>query len=181
MRAAPIALVYSSQPNVALLNARLSSLPTHPYPTCLEACQLYTHLLTVILSPGPEKELSDVFRALSSFGLEDPALRTIFSKYDSLESFARTPEDQIQSSGYVLHTLEAALWAFFTTTSFAEGALKVVNLGDDADTVGAVYGGLAGAFYGFEAIPKDWVNGLERKDILDEVVEGLVKLVDGSD
>lgn len=78
----------------------------------------------------------------------------------------------------MVHTLEAALWAFFTTESFREGALKVVNLGDDADTVGAVYGGLAGSFYGVEEVPGEWIEGLKRKDLVDGVVEGVVKLVE---
>lgn len=78
-------------------------------------------------------------------------------------------------------TLEAALWSFFTTSGFREGAVKAVNLGDDADTVGAVYGGLAGAFYGVEDIPMEWMDGLMRRDLVDEVMEGVVKLVGESE
>lgn len=78
----------------------------------------------------------------------------------------------------MVDTLEAALWCFFTTSGFREGALKAVNLGGDADTVGAVYGGLAGAFYGVEDVPVEWINGLMRKDLVDEVVKGVVKLVE---
>lgn len=74
-------------------------------------------------------------------------------------------------------TLEAALWAFFTTDTFRQGALRAVNLGDDADTVSAVYGGLAGAWYGVENVPEEWIAGLLRKEeVLDPVVEGVVKL-----
>lgn len=78
-------------------------------------------------------------------------------------------------------TLEAALWAFFTTDGFREGALKAVNLGDDADTVGAVYGGLAGAFYGIEDVPAEWIEGLVRRNMIDGVVEGVVRLVESGD
>lgn len=95
-----------------------------------------------------------------------------------MASFAAVPETEIQSSGYVVATLEAAVWAFFTTGGFREGALKVVNLGDDADTVGAVYGGLAGAFYGVEDVPAEWMGGLMRRDLVDGVVEGVVRLVE---
>ena len=56
----------------------------------------------------------------------------------------------------MIHTLEAALWAFHTTDTFRDGALKVVNLGEDADTTGAVYGQIAGAFYGEDGIPAEW-------------------------
>ena len=82
------------------------------------------------------------------------------------------------SSGYVVHTLEAALWAFLSTSTFQEGALKVVNLGDDADTVGAVYGGLSGAWYGIDAIPSEWIEGLQAKSMLDGVVDEVVELVE---
>ncbi len=78
-------------------------------------------------------------------------------------------------------TLEAALWAFFTTDDFRAGALKAVNLGDDADTVGAVYGGLAGAFYGVEAIPVEWMEGLVKRDLIDDVVQSLVGLVESGE
>ena len=74
--------------------------------------------------------------------------------------------------------MEAALWVFFTTSGFREGAEKAVNLGHDADTVGAVYGGLAGAFYGFEDLPEQWMRGLEGRHLLDSVVDGVVKLVE---
>ena len=70
----------------------------------------------------------------------------------------------IESSGYVLHTLEASLWCLLTTSSYAEAVLKAVNLGDDSDTTGAVTGGLAGIYYGVENIPSEWVEVLARKD-----------------
>ena len=73
--------------------------------------------------------------------------------------------------------MDAALWALFSTDTFEEGALKVVNLGDDADTVGAVYGGIAGAYYGVEAIPRQWLGGLLAKKKVDNVVQGLVELL----
>ena len=76
------------------------------------------------------------------------------------------PEQDIYSSGYVIHTLEASLWAFLTTNNFKDAVLKAVNLGDDADTIGSITGGMAGLFYGFEQIPESWINQLARtKDI----------------
>lgn len=81
----------------------------------------------------------------------------------------------------MVHTLDAALWAFFTTDDFRQGALKAVNLGYDADTVGAVYGGLAGAFYGVENIPTEWKEGLLMRELVDGVIEGVVQLVERGD
>ncbi|MBC7409044.1 MAG: ADP-ribosylglycohydrolase family protein [Arcicella sp.] len=76
------------------------------------------------------------------------------------------PEQDIYSSGYVLHTLEASLWAFLTTNNFRDAVLKAVNLGDDTDTIGSITGGMAGLFYGFKQIPENWINQLARtKDI----------------
>ena len=76
------------------------------------------------------------------------------------------PKQDIYSSGYVLHTLEASLWAFLTTNNFRDAVLKAVNLGDDTDTIGSITGGMAGLFYGFEQIPENWINQLARtKDI----------------
>jgi hypothetical protein len=71
-------------------------------------------------------------------------------------SYKHRNPPQIKASGFVIETMEAALWAFYHTNSFEEGALKAVNLGDDADTVGAVYGMLAGVYYGVNAIPTEW-------------------------
>ena len=82
------------------------------------------------------------------------------------DDISRIPEQDIYASGYVLHTLEASLWAFLTTDNFKEAVLKAVNLGNDADTVGAITGGMAGLFYGVEQIPEEWINQLVRtKDI----------------
>ena len=82
-------------------------------------------------------------------------------------------EDEIQSSGYVIHTLEASLWCLLTTDNYSDATLKAVNLGEDTDTTGAVTGGLAGLLYGFDAIPERWVAQLARR----EDVEDLAKRV----
>lgn len=181
MRVVPIPLVYHRNPALALQNALLSSQVTHPYPTNTEACQIYTQLVILALSPTTSSK-ANLAQALINYPFTCDVLRERFAKYTAdLASFALVPEAEIQSSGYVVATLEAALWSFFTTSGFREGALKAVNLGDDADTVGAVYGGLAGAFYGVEDVPVEWMDGLMRKDLVDEVVEGVVRLVQESE
>lgn len=88
-----------------------------------------------------------------------------------LGSYRQLQPPDIQGSGYVVKSLEAALWAFWHSGSFAEGALLAVNLGDDADTTGAVYGQIAGAYYGVEGIPPEWLAKLAmRERILDDAV-----------
>lgn len=78
-------------------------------------------------------------------------------------------EEEISSSGYVLHSLEASLWCFMNSENYAEAVLKAVNLGEDTDTTGAITGGIAGLYYGFESIPKEWVDVLARKEDIENL------------
>jgi ADP-ribosyl-[dinitrogen reductase] hydrolase len=75
---------------------------------------------------------------------------------------------EIMGSGFVVRSLEAALWAFHHSDSFREGALRAVNLGDDADTTGAIYRQLAGAYYGVNAIPRDFIKRLASRELISE-------------
>ena len=98
-------------------------------------------------------------------------------RYDRLRDlalFASLPADQIRSSGYVVDTLEAAVWSLLQTDSFDSALLKAVNLGYDTDTVGAVTGGLAGLYYGWETIPKDWLNVLQRLNWISGLCENVL-------
>jgi ADP-ribosyl-[dinitrogen reductase] hydrolase len=90
-------------------------------------------------------------------------------------SFLRREPPDIRGSGYVVASLEAALWAFAKSTSFEHGALLAVNLGDDADTTGAVYGQIAGAYYGVESIPERWRSKLAHSDTLESFAERLLR------
>lgn len=83
--------------------------------------------------------------------------------------------EQIQSSGYVLHTLEASIWCLLTTTTYKEAVLRAVNLGGDTDTTAAVTGGLAGLLYGHEAIPEEWIEQIARKEDIEDLSERLAK------
>ena len=85
----------------------------------------------------------------------------------------KNPPD-IRGTGYVVPSLEAALWAFHHGESFEDGVLMAVNLGDDADTTGAIYGQLAGAFYGENDIPSLWRNRIVKKDIILEKAGRLI-------
>ena len=91
-------------------------------------------------------------------------------------SFRLKDPPDIRGSGYVVRSLEAALWAFDRSGSFAEGALLAVNLGDDADTTGAVYGQLAGAFYGEEAIPAGWRERVAKRGLIEGFADRLFDL-----
>ena len=90
-------------------------------------------------------------------------------------SFRDAEPPDIQGSGYVVRSLEAALWAFHDAADFREAVLRAVNLGDDADTTGAVCGQLAGAFWGIAGIPEDLIDGLARREMIDRALDGLLR------
>ncbi|KAL8951623.1 MAG: hypothetical protein Q9222_002423 [Ikaeria aurantiellina] len=175
MRVSPTGLVFYKDLEQAMEYAAASSHVTHPYPTNAEACKIYTKLIVSALNDVSKPELALL---VADWTFEDPDLKIRFQKYGNIETWQDVKEEQISSSGYVVHSLEASLWAFFTTSSFEEGALKAVNLGDDADTVGAIYGGIAGASYGFAALPQRWLQGLEAKSMVDDVVDRVVALIE---
>jgi ADP-ribosylglycohydrolase len=88
--------------------------------------------------------------------------------------YATSNESKIESSGYVIHTLEAAVWCLMTTTDFPSCVLKAVNLGSDTDTTGCVAGGLAGLYYGVDSIPADWLAALPRQSDLTELFQKFI-------
>ncbi|KAK2734696.1 hypothetical protein FQN57_001466 [Myotisia sp. PD_48] len=173
MRVAPIGLVFYRNLELALSNAALSSDVTHPYPVNAECCEIYTTLIVHCLNGATKTDLAEDIATASFL---DPNITSTLEDYTDIDSWKAKDIESIQSSGYVIHTLEAALWAFFTTDTFQEGAIRVVNLGDDADTVGAVYGGLAGAYYGLENIPGKWLDGLQGRDIVEKIASDLASL-----
>ncbi len=145
-----------------------SSTTTHAHPLCIEACGLFSALVTCALRGESKATLLERLAGFASH-VTDARLVALCSA-----AFLTKSRDAISSSGFVLDTLEAALWAFFRTPTFAEGAVLAVNLADDADTVGAVYGTLAGAFYGVDAIPSEWLGTLQGRRMLDGVFADLV-------
>ena len=93
-----------------------------------------------------------------------------FGRLFDLKEFAETPEKEIRSSGYVLDSIEAAVWCLITTDNLKDCLLKAVNLGDDTDTVAAIAGGLAGLYYGYGAIPEEWLEAIQRREWIEETV-----------
>ncbi|GFN21953.1 hypothetical protein TAMC210_02690 [Thermanaeromonas sp. C210] len=92
-------------------------------------------------------------------------------------SFKRRNPPEIRGTGYVVACLEAALWAFYRSSSFWEGALLAVNLGEDADTTGAVYGQLASAYYCEDGIPEEWREKITMRERIEELAEEIFALV----
>jgi len=92
--------------------------------------------------------------------------------------FKSLKQEEIKSSGYVVDTLEAALWCLLNTSNYESCVLKAVNLGEDTDTVAAVAGGLAGIYYGIEAIPEEWLKQIHRMDYIKQLCTNFVSSLD---
>ena len=90
-------------------------------------------------------------------------------------SFMRREPPEIVGSGYVVKSLEAALWAFHRSETFEEGCLLAVNLGDDADTTAAIYGQLAGAYYGIDGVPQEWKGLIAQSELIIGLSDGLLE------
>jgi len=166
MRLAPVPMLYRKNPALASEMAAQSSRTTHGAPQAVDACRYYSGLIAAALA-GASKEdlLSPRYHPQKGYFSDGPALHPAVDEVAS-GSFKRRQPPEIRGTGYVVRTLEAALWAFYRTDGFREGLLMVVNLGDDADTTGAVYGELAGAYYGQGGIPSGWI---ERLALLDTI------------
>ncbi len=163
MRLAPIALFYRKHPQDALQKAQDMSRTTHGSPICLDACRYFVSLLLGALNGrGKEELLSKRFSVIPAYQEKNP----LRPEVDEIArgSFKRKKPPEIKGTGYVADCLEAALWAFYRSNSYKEGALMAVNLGNDADTTGAVYGQLAGAYYGERGIPEKWLSILVMRE-----------------
>lgn len=167
MRLAPAPLAFARDPEQAIALAGDSSRTTHAAAECVEACRYFAGLLLAAISGMSKAQiLHNNYEPAMAYFLRTPLTGKVAQIASG--SFAAKEPPQIRGSGYVIHTLEAALWAFHRTDTFRDGALKVVNLGEDADTTGAVYGQIAGAYYGAEGIPAEWVEKLAMRDLIEQ-------------
>lgn len=142
---------------------------THAHRCSQIGCFIYTIVLLSLLKE-PSKE--SVFKGLT-FAEEILSDQPEFSRYNRIfkDDFTSLPREEIKSTGYVVDTLEAALWCVLTTSDYESAVLKAVNLGRDADTVAAVTGSLAGALYGYDAIPQEWKDTLLKRDYIETLCE----------
>lgn len=148
MRLAPVAIwgVRAGEPMMREA-ARMQSATTHGAPACLDACEAYAIMLRAAIMGA---SFDEAVRAADDVTEAEPIGPILKS------SWLDKSREQIKSSGYVAHSLEAALWCVATTKSFREAVLTAANLGDDADTTAAIAGQLAGALYGASGIPSEW-------------------------
>ena len=150
---------------------------THAHIRSNIACGLYFFMAKYILfREGSLQEriqegLTQGFAFYESY-LADKENLHYYDRLKDLEAFKSLPADKIKSTGYVVDALEAAVWSLITTDSFDQALLKAVNLSDDTDTVGAIAGGLAGLYYGYDSIPEDWLSAIKRR----EWIEGMCRI-----
>ena len=149
---------------------------THNHLRAKIACGLYYFCVRELVDG--EGSLIECLQAGMNKGFafyeKDPANQAELSYYDrlrDLETFSKLDESDIRSTGYVVDTLEAAVWSLLTTESFKECELKAVNLGDDTDSVAAVSGGLAGIYYRYQAIPEEWLAVIQRREWIEALCE----------
>ena len=149
---------------------------THAHPLSVVSCYIYIDFALQILQ---KQSLQDAFRIIVAdkgkyYNLltkeEQTYFQNIFEK--DLKNFT---EPEIKSSGFVIHSLEAAFWCLLNSSTYKETVLKAVNLGEDTDTIAAIAGGIAGIYYGYDNIPDNWVKVILKGNDIDKVCESLYK------
>ena len=164
------------KPEAFTLIHNLSCL-THGHEISQIACGLYCDMTNELMNGKTIAEaLSHASLIKDSWYGVQEEFSPWLPKFDfmNIETLASLPEEAIKSSGYVVDTLQAALWCLLITDSYSQCVLKAVNLGDDTDTVGAIAGGLAGILYGAESIPEDWLDVLAKKDEIVRLCENFI-------
>ncbi len=190
MRIAPVAIYHALSPETVLCTAVSTvSAITHAHPRSRLGCVIFSLLLAHALRSfldDPAVSASDALHSAlvavhrrhhgilhtSAFAAELPLYHRIF-----LPGFKELPADRIYSDGYVVHTLEAALWCVLRSTSFKDAVSLAVELGNDCDTTACVTGALAGLVFGAGSIPEEWVGALQSAQLVQSVIEDFIDVV----
>lgn len=149
MRILPLAFIDCSDEEIEKVSAL-----THAHSISKQACVIYVKIARELIKGRNIKEV------LEQLEYEKP--------FNRLKHIDKLDESEIRSSGYVVDSLEAAIWCVVKSTSYKDCVLKAVNLGNDTDTIAAIAGGLAGIIYGYEAIPVSWINALANKELINK-------------
>jgi ADP-ribosylglycohydrolase len=174
MRLAPVPMFFADDPGEAVRRCAESSRTTHGATEAVDGARYFGALLVGAIRGVDKTELlSDRYSPIDGCWGGNP----MTPKIDAVASgsFKAIDPPEIKGTGYVVKSLEAALWAFHRTANFRDGLLLAVNLGDDADTTGAVYGQIAGAYYGYSGIPQEWRERLVMGDRIVDLGERLIQ------
>jgi ADP-ribosylglycohydrolase len=164
--------MFFSDPSNTVFHSGESSRTTHQSQTAIDACRYLGGILWGLIHGATKDEVLSP-RYHPAGGNWDDLHPLILEISDG--SFKQRNPPEIRGSGYVVQSLEAALWAFYHAENFKHGALLAVNLGEDADTTGAIYGQLAGAFHGRSGIPSEWIKRLARLPLIEELTDYLTE------
>lgn len=168
MRLAPIPMFFFPDLEAAERFAAESSRTTHGAAECIDACRLLARIICRALSGRPKDEVA----------LEDGKTFIGSEKIVAIArgAYRKKPKEDIRGSGYVVDSLEAAMWCFVHTQGFKDAILMAANLGDDADTTAAVCGQIAGAYYGAQQIPAHWLERLALRTEITELADRLYNM-----
>jgi len=147
---------------------------THAHPRAIVGSIIYVQLLIRLYhNQSFEKAIKEIQQLFYENFKQDHVYTRELEHYKRIFSgnFFSTSKDEIISDGYVVHTLEAAIWCLGTTASFKEAVLKAVNLGEDTDTVASITGALAGMYYKMDQIPEQWLDKIVRKEDIDKLIK----------
>ena len=181
MRIAPAPLYFCNEPDEVLFQRiQEISTMTHGHFRSVLACVIFSKVM-IELFKGVEKSqaLQNASALISDLSLKNKFNAGEMKNFDRILSgkIQRVDADQIHSSGYVLNTLEAALWCFLRTNSYRDAVLKAVNLGEDTDTTACVTGALAGLYYGEPSLPEAWLKKLARQQDIVKLSEDFTEAV----
>jgi ADP-ribosyl-[dinitrogen reductase] hydrolase len=165
MRLAPVPMFYSARHSHAVKRCADSSRTTHGAPQCLDASRLFGSMLVRALGGASKEQL---LFGNGHLDVRDPQIEDIADG-----CYVTKVEFEILSSGYVVDSLEAALWCFYESTCFKDAVILAANLGGDADTVAAITGQIAGAHYGFQSIPPEWLERISHRELIENFARRL--------
>jgi ADP-ribosylglycohydrolase len=143
---------------------------THNHPRSKTACGLYAFMVRALIKEDgtlEERLQSGLKQGFAYYRAGRNEQLRYYGRLEDLEAFAKTERKDIRSSGYVVDSLEAAVWCLITEDSLEKSLLKAANLGEDTDTVAAIAGGLAGLYYTAKAIPEAWYEALQNKALIE--------------
>eukprot|EP01080_Neovahlkampfia_damariscottae_P012126 gene12126-5617_t len=175
MKLAPVPLFYSYDFKLAIEKSAESVRTTHHSDISMDCSRYFAGLiLGAMTGVSKEELLSKKYSPVKDYWNTHEMCEEL--EEIALGLYKEKESKEILNRGFVIPALEAALWGFYNSTNFKDGLLKVVNLGDDADTVGAIYGQIAGAYYGIEEIPKEWIQKISLSPLIEVYSSELMNL-----
>jgi ADP-ribosyl-[dinitrogen reductase] hydrolase len=182
MRILPLVFYLQKENDIEVMYRKVKAVSsiTHAHFRSVFACFIYVIYCLEILKDKEKFEAYKNMKLVLSEFLKDKSFNPVeIALFDKIleNDISKYNEKEIESSGYVLHSLEASFYCFLNSDSYEEAVLKAINLGGDTDTTGAIAGGLAGIYYGIENIPQRWIDNLARTNDIKDLAERSLKTI----